>query len=122
MPATPPLSKDVAIFLNDKPAAAAALFHQVYAYLHKLGPMEVEVTKTTIAFGLERRYCYIYQFGKNFISGVLKLDALYDDPEIFFKTGKVGGSTYVHHFRLYEKKDLSIVLKKYLKMARERIS
>jgi len=111
---------DVSAFLKGKPSRSVELFLHLHDFLADAGGNEMETTKTTIAFGIERRYCYVYQFGKDFISGVLKLDELHDDREIFFKTGKVSGSSYSHHFRLYEKKDLSKGLKKYLKMAMKR--
>lgn len=121
MPVSSTLPKEVELFLKDKPAASVALFRYFHEYITTISTNGLDVTKTTIAFGKKRRFCYIYQFGKDFISGVLRLDEEHDDPEIFFKTGKVSGKTYVHHFRLYEKKDLSKVLKKYLKMAAERV-
>src|SRR5688500_7733116 len=104
MSSTVNVPKAVSLFLKDKPPAAVELFMHFHQYLISIGGKEIETTKTTIAFGADRRYCYIYQFGKNFVSGVLKLDELHDDPEIFFKTGKVSASTYAHHFRLYDKK------------------
>ena len=111
------IPKPIEIFLKGKPPASVELFQHFYNYYNSIGAKEIETTKTTIAFGADKRYCYIYQFGKNFISGVLKLNEEIDDPEIFFKTGAVSASTYAHHFRLYEKTDLNTTLKKYLKKA-----
>ncbi len=110
------LPKDIAAFLKDKPPLSVELFLHFYDYLVSLGAHEMESTKTTIAFG-EKRYCYIYQFSKTFISGVLRMNELHEDPDLFFKTGKVSRTTYVHHFRLYEKSDLTTALKKYMNLA-----
>lgn len=111
-----PFSKDIVAFLNDKSPASVELFRYFYDYIVSIGAEEIETTKTTIAFG-EKRYCYIYQFGKNFITGVLRLNELHEDPELFFKARKVSNVTYVHHFRIYKKSDLSPALKKYMKLA-----
>jgi hypothetical protein len=111
-----PLPKDITSFLKGKPPLAVELFHYVYDYYISIGAGCIETTKTTIAFG-EKRYCYIYQFGTTFISGVLRLKECHEDPDLFFKTAKVSGTTYVHHFRLYEKSDLNAALKKYMKEA-----
>jgi len=110
------LPKDITAFLKDKPPLSVELFQHFYDYLISIGAHEVETTKTTIAFG-EKRYCYIYQFSKTFVSGVLRMNELHEEPELFFKTGKVSSTTYVHHFRLYEKSDLTPALKKYMKLA-----
>jgi hypothetical protein len=112
------LPKDIASFLKDKPDVSVTLFQSFYEYYRSIGAEDVETTKTTIAFG-EKRYCYIYQFSKSFISGVLRMNELQEDPELFFKTGQVSSTTFVHHFRLYEKSDLTLALKKYMKMALE---
>jgi hypothetical protein len=109
--------KHIEIFLKGKSPASVELFKQFYEYYVSIGADEVDITKTTIAFGVEKRYCYIYQFGKDFISGVLKLEDEIDDPEVFFKTGRVSSSTFAHHFRIYENSDLNASLKKYLKKA-----
>src|SRR6478735_8730671 len=101
-----PLPKNIDLFLSHKPPVSKALFQYFYEYLNSIGGNEFDVTKTTIAFGKKRRYCYVYQYGKDFISGVLRLDELHDHPEIFFKTAKINNKTCVHHFRMYEKKDL----------------
>lgn len=113
------LPTDVSVFLKGKPPVAVELFLHFYEFYLSIGALETEIetTKTTIAFGADKRYCYVYQFGKNFITGVLKINELHEDPEIFFKARPVSGTTYVHHFRLYEKKDLNARLKKYMKMA-----
>lgn len=113
------LPKHISQFLKGKPPASIELFAHFYESYMSIGASDsdIETTKTTLAFGTEKRYCYIYQFGKNFISGVLKLNELLDDPEVFFKTGAVSGNTYAHHFRLYEKTDLNTSLKKYMKKA-----
>ena len=92
------------------------LFRHFYDYYSSIGADYVETTKTTVAFG-EKRYCYVYQFGKNFITGVLRMNELHEDQELFFKTRQDSGTTYVHHFRLYEKSDLNASLKKYMKIA-----
>ncbi len=111
------VSVQVTQFLKGKPPASVELFWHFYEYCVSIGAVELETTKTTLAFGLDKRRCYIYQFGKHFISGVLKLEELYDEPGVFFKTGAVSGRSYAHHFRLYEKSDLNATLKKYVKKA-----
>jgi hypothetical protein len=108
--------KDIAAFLKDKPPVSVELFQHFYDYFVSIGADYVETTKTTIAFG-EKRYCYIYQFSKPFISGVLRMNKLHEEPDLFFKTGKISSTTYVHHFRLYEKADLTTALKKYMKLS-----
>lgn len=108
--------KDIAAFLKDKPPVSVELFQHFYDYVVSIGADYIETTKTTIAFG-EKRYCYIYQFSKAFVTGVLRMNELHEDPELFFKTRQVSGSTYVHHFRLYEKSDLTPAMKKYIKLA-----
>ena len=110
------LPKDIASFLKDKPPVSVELFHHFYEYYVSLGADYIETTKTTIAFE-EKRFCYIYQFSKTFITGVLRMNEWHEDPELFFKTRQVSGTTYVHHFRLYEKSDLNAALKKYMKLA-----
>src|SRR6187402_873703 len=98
------LPKPIIQFLKNKPPLSVELFEDFYEYYISIGAKDIETTKTTLAFGSDKRYCYIYQFGKNFISGVLKLDELYEEPEIFFKAAKVSTESYAHHFRIYEKK------------------
>lgn len=110
------LPKDIAAFLKGKPPLSVELFLQFYNYYLSIGANSIETTKTTVAFG-EKRYCYIYQFSKTFISGVLRMSELHEDPDLFFKTGQVSSNTYVHHFRLYENADLNADLKKYMKQA-----
>lgn len=109
------LPKDIAAFLKDKPPVSVELFHHFYDYIISIGATDIETTKTTIAFG-KKRYCYVYQFGKTFITGVLRLNELHEDPELFFKARAVSHVTYVHHFRIYEKAELT-ALKKYIKLA-----
>ncbi|MDB5256147.1 MAG: hypothetical protein JWM14_842 [Chitinophagaceae bacterium] len=113
---SPTLPKDIAAFLKSKPPLSVELFLLFYNYYVSIGADYIETTKTTVAFG-KKRYCYIYQFSKPFISGVLRLNELHEDPDLFFKTGKVSSTTYVHHFRLYEQSDLNAALKKYMKLA-----
>jgi hypothetical protein len=110
------LPKDITTFLKGKSPLSVELFIYFYQYYTSIGAIHAETTKTTIAFG-EKRSCYIYQFGKSFIGGVLRLDELHEDPAVFHKTRQVSGTTYVHHFRLYEKSDLSSSLKKYMKLS-----
>ncbi len=110
------LPADIASFLKGKPPVAVELFRHFYDYYVSIGADYIETTKTTIAFG-ETRYCYVYQFGKTFITGVLRMNELHEDPELFFKTRQASSTTYVHHFRLYEKSDLNTALKKHMKTA-----
>lgn len=113
-----PFPKELTAFLKGKPPAAVELFLEFYRYYLSIGADAVETTKTTVAFG-DKRYCYIYQFGKTFIGGVLRLKSLHDRPDLFFKTGQVSGTTFVHHFKLYEVSDLNADLKKLMKKAWE---
>jgi len=110
------LPKDIASFLKGKPPLSVELFLQFYNYYVSIGAGYIETTKTTVAFG-EKRYCYMYQFSKTFVSGVLRMSELHEDPDLFFKTRQVSRTTYVHHFRLYEKSDLNTALKKYMQLA-----
>lgn len=114
------LPDHIAHFLRNKPQAAIDLFAHFYECYFSFAPQEVEATKTTLAFGTKKRYCYVYQFGKTFISCSLKLNELHEAPAIFFKCGQLSKDSFVHHFRLYEKKDVTPELKKYMKMALER--
>ncbi len=114
------LPTHISQFLKGKSPASVELFLHFYDYYTSIGAAEVETTITTLAFGADRRYCYIYQFGKNFIGGVLKMDELYDEPSVFFKARAVSGTSYAHHFRLYEKSDMNATLKKYMKKALKR--
>ena len=86
------LPKDIAAFLKDKPPVSVELFQHFYDHIVSIGANYIETTKTTIAFG-EKRYCYIYQFGKTFITGVLRMNELHEDPELFFLTRKVSTTT-----------------------------
>lgn len=114
------LPDHIARFLQNKPKTAIDLFAHFYECYSSFGPQEVEVTKTTLAFGTKKRYCYVYQFGKTFISCSLKLNELLDDPAIFFKCGQLSNDSYVHHFRLYAKEDITPALRKYMQMAMEK--
>ncbi|MDB5273933.1 MAG: hypothetical protein JWO58_2300 [Chitinophagaceae bacterium] len=80
--------KDIASFLKEKSPVAVELFEHFYTYYLSIGAAGIETTQTTIAFGAEKRYAYIYQFGKTFIGGVLRLNKLHDDPTVFLKQGK----------------------------------
>ena len=111
------LPENVKHFIRSKPPKAAALFLHFYECFSNLGEIDLEVTKTTVAFGKTGRYCYIYQFGKDFVSGVLRLGQLYDEPTVFFKTRAVSSKTFAHHFRLYEKEDVNKIMKEYMKLA-----
>lgn len=111
------LPDDIAAFLRNKPKVAVELFTHFYDAYLSLGPQEVETTKTTIAFGAAKRYCYIYQFSKNFVSGVFFLNNLQDEPALFFKARAVSTTRFSHHFRLYNKEDISPEFIKYMKEA-----
>lgn len=115
----PPLPENIALFLKSKPQVSVDLFIHFYETYLSLGSQEVETTKTTIAFGAAKRYCYIYQFSKKFVSGVFHLPSFHDEPTLFFKTGAVSATRFSHHFRLYSKEDVSPELVKYMKMAME---
>jgi hypothetical protein len=109
------LPNDISLFLQGKSTDAVNLFNDFYKQYISIGATCIEATKTTIAFG-EKRHCYIYQFGKHFITGVFRINDLHEDPELFFKTRKDGPRTYVHHFRIYDPADIP-PLKKYMTLA-----
>ncbi|HEX8545425.1 MAG TPA: hypothetical protein VF691_00610 [Cytophagaceae bacterium] len=81
------LPNEVVHFLSSKPAKAVELFRHFYECYKEFGDTHIEATKTTITLGKSSRQCYIYQFSKNFVSGVLRLGELYDEPTIFLKPG-----------------------------------
>ncbi len=104
-------------FLAGKTERAKELFYHFLEEYKTIGEYEIHPVKTRVALLVLMRFASINKLGPDFIDGHLVLVEKKDDPSIFYKINNLNNRWYVHHFRIYDSKDINGVFKKYMQLA-----
>ena len=102
-------------FLKSKNEIAVKLFHHFINEYKTIGDFELHPVKTRVALLTLMRFASINKIGKDYVDGHLVLVQPFD-AKCFYKVDNLSDRFFVHHFRLYEKSDIT-PLKKYMKKA-----
>jgi hypothetical protein len=105
----------VSKFLKGKSPKSVELFKAFVQAYEEVGVFELHPVKTRVALLTLMRFAAINKLGKDFIDGHLVLVESHDD-ECFRRIENLNDRFFVHHFRLYDVKDLTRI-KPYMKLA-----
>lgn len=101
-------------FLAGKTEKATGLFLYFIDTYKQIGDFDLHPAKTRIALVAEMRFCAINRLGKDFLDGHFVFPRRYSDTVCFHKIDQFGDRAYVHHFRLYNKEDITDELNEYM--------
>ncbi len=104
-------------FLSGKTETSLELYHCLIEAFKKIGDFELHPAKTRIALNNKMRFASINRLGKDFLDGHLVFTEKFRNSLCFHKIDEVTKTSYVHHFKLYSKSDLTNELKGYMRMA-----
>lgn len=107
----------VDLFLANKTEKALELYRNLIKEFEKIGDFELHPAKTRIALNNKMRFASINKLGKDFLDAHLVLTKRFDETLCFHRIETVTNTAHVHHFRLYNKDDLTSELTDYLKKA-----
>lgn len=102
-------------FLRNKTGKSCRLFYAFLERYKEVGVYQLHPVKTRVALLTKIRFASINKLGSDYLLGHLVLTAEYREP-VFYKIDNLNNRFYVHHFRLNDEKDISL-LKKYMHLA-----
>lgn len=104
-------------FLNGKSEKAIDLFNYFISEYRKFGEIELHPVKTRVALLTKMRFCSINKVGIECIDVHLVLTEPFNGAQCFYKIENLADRFYIHHFHIFERKDINEELKKYMGMA-----
>jgi hypothetical protein len=104
-------------FLAGKSSKSVELFDFFLSAYKKIGPFELHPVKTRVALLTKMRFCSINKIGPNYIDVHLVLTSLFENTLCFHKIDNLANRFFVHHFRIYDKNDITDELRKYMAIA-----
>ncbi len=106
----------VSNFLEGKSKKSLELYHLLMEAFSQFGPFELHPAKTRIALNNRMRFAAINRLGKDFLTGHLVLDQRQEQATCFFRIDSVTKKAHVHHFKIFDRKDLNAELLAFMKM------
>lgn len=107
----------VAGFLEGKSRKAIDLFNYFIQAYQKIGPVELHPVKTRVALLTKMRFCSVNKLGKDYIDVHLVFVEPYPDNSCFYRIENLSNKFFLHHFKIFSKRDINKELRKYMKMA-----
>ena len=104
-------------FLKGKTEKSLDLFNFFISKYKKIGDFELHPVKTRIALLTKMRFCSVNKIGKDYVDIHFVLTQPYNDPLCFYRVDNLANKFFVHHIKIYSRKDLNTALKKYMKLA-----
>jgi len=104
-------------FLKGKTKESVGLFNFFISEFKKIGDFELHPVKTRIALLTKMRFCSINRIGKDYVDVHFVLTQPHDNDLRFYRIDNLANRFFVHHIRIYTRKDITTALKKYMKLA-----
>jgi len=106
-------------FLNGKTEKAIELFNYFISEYKKIGEFELHPVKTRVALLTKMRFCSINKIGRDFIDLHFVLTHPYNDNLCFYKIENLADRFFIHHLKIFYKKDINSEVKKFMQLAYE---
>src|SRR4030095_12065908 len=103
-------------FLKGKSEESLDLFKFFLSEYKKIGDFQLHPVKTRIALLTKMRFCSINKIGKDYIDIHLVLTQPHNNL-CFYRIDNLANRFFVHHAKIYSRKDISDELKRYMKLA-----
>ena len=103
-------------FLKGKTEESLDLFKFFLSEYKKIGDFQLHPVKTRIALLTKMRFCSINKIGKGYIDIHLVLTQPHNNL-CFYRIDNLANRFFVHHAKIYSRKDISDELKRYMNLA-----
>lgn len=104
-------------FLKGKTEKSVDLFNFFLSEYKKIGDFELHPVKTRIALLTKMRFCSINKIGKDYVDIHLVLTQPHNDYLCFYRIDNFANRFFVHHIKIYSRKDINDKLKRYMRLA-----
>lgn len=104
-------------FLEGRTQQAIELYHHFIETYRTLCDFKVHPVKTRVSLLIKMRFASVNRLGKGVLDGHLVLREPYRETLCFHKVEMISKNQHVHHFRLRSKDDITVELKRYMKIA-----
>ncbi len=104
-------------FLEGKSKKAIALFEHFLSEYRKIGKFDLHPVKTRVALLTKMRFCSINKIGRDFVDVHFVLTKPYQNNSCFRKIDNLADRFFVHHLRIQRRADLTLEVKRYMRLA-----